>query len=110
MTVELQVAAGAPDAAWVNIANTGITALGSLAEGSFSISDLDATIEGRAADDGAIDDVRDMVSSVGPATWGLAIEGNTPLANPFLFSAFKTEDGAIAMTGNAKRNTKITSK
>ena len=100
---DLKLAAGAPEpeGGWAKIAGTGITALSAMEEGRFSLTDLDATLTGRVLGKPAADVVGEIVARAPGAEWSVELEGDTPPAPSYRFSAMKTADGSVIVEGFA---------
>ncbi|MEM6623461.1 MAG: OmpA family protein [Pseudomonadota bacterium] len=98
---DLTIAGGVPPGDWASLAVTGVAALGQLKSGEFALVDLAARLTGDVANQDAAAAITAASASQTTADWTLELGGLVPLADPYTFSALKTEDGTLIVDGHA---------
>ena len=94
---DIGLADGMPSNDWPGLATSGIEALGKLESGKLTLSDDDVRLEGdvAAAD---LDALRAMTND---QPWDTAFTALMEDVSPYAFSALKSEDGGVVLSGFA---------
>lgn len=93
--------AGAPDT-FIRDALVGVDALAQLDEGMLAFSDGKWSLSGQVGTGAARGSVQDaLVAAVDESAWTIAIQAKdaAPVVSPFTWSAVKTENGRVALSG-----------
>lgn len=101
-SVDLQVAAGAPEGDWRAITGIALDALTTLRQGKLSIRDSDIVLEGMVNGDADVEAV-DLFAEMMPEgfTWTHDVSVERQTAAPFTFTVIKDDEGDLRLSGFA---------
>lgn len=101
VSVNLTVAAGAPDGDWTGMVVSGLEALGHLDRGSLRVSGPQATLSGTSESVDAIQAARNSIRAAPMGEWTERLDAKLALASPYRLLVVRNADGSVLISGNA---------